>query len=70
MSNYKEVTEYCPFCDTENTWVVKENEKFDYCKNCGKLLHFCDECMYNNDNKCMPSSNNSYCHSRILRKFI
>jgi hypothetical protein len=64
----KEVTEMCPFCDTEATFEVGYEVRWGKCPECGRLLHFCDECMYNHDWHCNPMCPTSYCHEHYVKE--
>lgn len=46
-----EVVEMCPHCETENVYPGYEVEKNGYkviCKNCGREIMLCDECLHDN----------------------
>jgi hypothetical protein len=61
----REITECCPFCDTETTWEnAPIEQKWGICKTCGAVLHFCDECMYNNNDRCNPKCPTAYCYEK------
>lgn len=48
-----EVVEVCPHCDTENIYEPGEAMDAEYiatCKNCGKKIFLCDQCMHSLDN--------------------
>ncbi len=52
MNKY-EVTEWCPFCESEITmqWDVKQNGYKTICPECGNRLMLCDKCQHDeNDN--------------------
>lgn len=52
-----EVTEYCPFCDSETVIYVARIEILEQmkgrivCQNCGELILVCSECTTNNCKK-------------------
>ena len=49
----REVVEVCPHCGNENVWDDLDPVKNDYkavCKECGKEIFLCDECMNAEDN--------------------
>lgn len=46
-------TECCPFCEYENEFLNYETCKNGYivrCKNCGREIFLCDECLHSDDN--------------------
>lgn len=50
--NY-EITEVCPHCDEENNYMQYEcNGYVTTCKNCGRQIMLCSECMVADDNEC------------------
>lgn len=67
----KYVVECCPFCDCEAEF---ENAPYDAtwgkCPDCGRIVHFCDECMYNHDDHCNPMDPTSYCHKHYTKEPI
>lgn len=66
----KEITEMCPFCDHEITWTnIPNHAKYGVCTNCGQILHFCDECMYNNGDHCDPTNpRTAYCYCHYMKE--
>lgn len=56
QSDYFEAVEVCPYCDSENTYPMREVNKYGYiaeCQHCGKRIFLCDECMHSEDNPTM-----------------
>lgn len=48
-----DVTETCPFCESENIfwgWNVEERGYVANCKYCGRPVMLCDECKHADDN--------------------
>lgn len=69
MTTHREITECCPYCDTETTWEnAPIEQKWGYCQTCGKILHFCDECMFNNNDTCNPKCPTAYCHEHYIKE--
>ena len=58
----KQINEMCPHCDAVQEFNVPDNATFLICPECGGVVHFCDECMYNNDDSCNPANPCSYCY--------
>lgn len=53
MDRSQEVTEVCPHCDTENNYTAYEcNGYVATCKECGRKIMLCSECMMADDNEC------------------
>lgn len=53
-SDYFEAVEVCPHCGNENIypmWDMENNGYIAQCKNCGKEIFLCDECLHSEDNK-------------------
>lgn len=71
MTTHREITECCPHCGDENTWEnAPIDQKWGICETCGKLVNFCDECMYNNDGRCEPLNKNAYCYEHYVKEPI
>lgn len=48
-----EAVEWCPFCGTENSYPGWDTSKQGYvavCKECGRQIMLCDECLHADDN--------------------
>lgn len=51
-----EAIECCPYCGSENAYPNWNAEKDGYivtCKECGKKIFLCDECLHAEDNSLM-----------------
>lgn len=49
-----EAVEMCPYCESENTypeWDVEKHGFVAVCKECGKEIMLCDECIHTDGNK-------------------
>lgn len=48
-------TEPCPYCEESNEYAqnVDKDGFVVKCKNCGKEIFLCDECLHHGDNKGM-----------------
>ena len=67
----KDIVEVCPHCDHEAEFNgVNLEAQYGSCPQCGKLVHFCDECMYNHDDHCNPMDPTSYCHKHYTKEPI
>lgn len=56
MDYYFEAVEYCPYCESENTypmWDVDVKGFVAICNYCGKEILLCDECRHSEDNEGM-----------------
>ena len=58
----KQINEMCPHCDCVPEFNIDDGAKFAVCPACGGVVYFCDECMFNNDDKCNPDNTCSYCY--------
>lgn len=58
----KQINEMCPHCDAVPEFNVQDDATFAICPECGGVVHFCDECMYNNNDECRPNNPCSYCY--------
>lgn len=66
----RQIVEVCPHCGYEQTFEVEKDACWALCHDCGKLVHFCDECMYNHDDHCNPMDPTSYCHKHYTKEPI
>lgn len=52
--NITEAVECCPYCEFESSYpnyCVEESGYVVKCKNCGREMFLCDECVHADDNK-------------------
>ena len=66
----KQINEMCPHCDDVPEFNVPDDATFAICPECGGVVHFCDECMYNHGDHCRPTDPTSYCHEYYMREPI
>lgn len=49
-AKYWEVVEPCPYCEAENVYPRWKGGYIATCRECGKQIFLCDECLHSDDN--------------------